>query len=101
LLRQPLTELVRSTQQPALAWLFWQPAFLLYVLLGGTVIGCLRARSLRLAYVVLPFLLQSLVMLVFYVSPHARYQYPVHLGSLLFAGWLYLGMPRRDGKLLE
>jgi hypothetical protein len=35
------------------------------------------------------------------VSPHARYQYPVHLGSLLFAGWLYLGMPRRDGKLLE
>jgi hypothetical protein len=87
-LQRVLVRLVRATLRPSLDWLFWRPAFTMYLLLLAAVVSALRQRRLATIAVVLPIVLHTAALALSIPAPQVRYQYPLFLSAfLLVPSW--------------
>jgi hypothetical protein len=93
-LRERIIETERSIGSNWYGWVFWRPAFHLYLVTGIFLLVSFRKRSYLYLLPLAPVLAQSLGLLAMMPSQAFRYQYAVYLAASLL--WLLVFIPRAE-----
>lgn len=74
---------IKTSHNPNLNWLFWRPAFFLYITIFTSSIIILRNRNYRFILIVTPALLQAITLTLIFAAPNFRYYYATYLVALI------------------
>jgi hypothetical protein len=97
---QPLANrVIQKSERPAWDWLFWRNAFWMYVMVLATVVACIRSRSLKIAILLIPVLLNALPLSLFAGGQISRYILPTLILAPLFSGYLFFIQPAQEPQV--